>query len=612
MRGNPPRDGAVFLSYAREDGSASVRWLATELQRAGLATWRDTRDVDISADFGAEIEMAIRSCRAMVLCLTASVVRSKFVRREIAYAQAEKRPIVVARFADVTPPIYVITNTFLDFFASRDGSLAQLLRFLEADDETEQPSAETFETTYLESLYREVVSALDDMVLLPWSGRRGRLLEITGTISRAKFAAPGDVLSPRFRQSAAPIAGAGAQSAFAHSGGRLAIVGGPGSGKTTTMLALTRDLVSLALTEPNQPVPVLVPAATWGAEGRVESDLMSWLGREIPMLGATLEELNAAGRLLLLVDGLDEAPTRRSRSEKTGGSFRDQLISQLHTVRCVVIASRPSAFEEAYPALGIRSVFELTPLTDTQINEFVDEIPAAATALRSNPRVMEIARTPLMLTILCSTLDIAGSSELRGLDSNQARDVIMQSFFESRLSRELGRNRTTDGALERQLGHLAMADAGGGGNRNLFSRWQARHVLGEDGLALALDMHVLVPAGPDAVRFFHLAMRDYFAFQSALRDAADPDDSTRDSAAWALWQIPDARAFDVLLGMLDDPYPYARGSAVSALGRLGDRRAIPALSRLLTDDTDVSSMYGSSIGEVARWAIRQIQRAESP
>jgi hypothetical protein len=185
----------------------------------------------------------------------------------------------------------------------------------------------------------------------------------------------------------------------------------------------------------------------------------------------------------------------------------------------------------------------------------------------------------------------------------------MRAFVESRLARELGDHRARATDLERRFGELAMADAGGGGNRNLFGRREARRVLGEDGLALALDMHVLLPAGREVVRFFHIALRDYFAFRCALRSASDPDGRVRDSAAWALWQIPDSRAFLVLIGMLDDPYPYARGSAAAALGNLGDRRAVPALSRLLSDDTDVASMYGSSIGEVARWAIRQIRSA---
>jgi hypothetical protein len=39
-----------------------------------------------------------------------------FVRNEIHYARAIGRPIFVARFADIDPPLTVIDLTWLDFF----------------------------------------------------------------------------------------------------------------------------------------------------------------------------------------------------------------------------------------------------------------------------------------------------------------------------------------------------------------------------------------------------------------------------------------------------------------------------------------------------------------
>lgn len=107
-----------------------------------------------------------------------------------------------------------------------------------------------------------------------------------------------------------------------------------------------------------------------------------------------------------------------------------------------------------------------------------------------------------------------------------------------------------------------------------------------------------------------VALRDHFAFHYAQAAIHDPDPAIRDSAAWALWQIPDRRVVDLLLEALSDPYKYARGSAASALGRIGDPRAIRPLTMLLADDTQVVSMYGDTIADVARWAITQIQQSE--
>jgi HEAT repeat protein len=86
----------------------------------------------------------------------------------------------------------------------------------------------------------------------------------------------------------------------------------------------------------------------------------------------------------------------------------------------------------------------------------------------------------------------------------------------------------------------------------------------------------------------------------------DGDDFTRDSAAWALWQIPDRRVVPLLINALNDPYKYARGSAAGALGRIQDHRAVKPLSKLLDDKTSVGSMYGNTIAEIAAWALEKI------
>lgn len=87
----------------------------------------------------------------------------------------------------------------------------------------------------------------------------------------------------------------------------------------------------------------------------------------------------------------------------------------------------------------------------------------------------------------------------------------------------------------------------------------------------------------------------------------------RDRAAWALWQIPDERAVNVLIPILDDPYKYARGSAAGALGRIGHKAeaAVLPLIKLLADKEPVSSMYGSRICEVAAVALEMIGSDEA-
>jgi hypothetical protein len=71
---------------------------------------------------------------------------------------------------------------------------------------------------------------------------------------------------------------------FDEVGRSLLILGAPGSGKTTTLLDLTRDLIKRAERDPVQPIPVVLNLSSW-AEKRLS--LLDWL----------IEELNSKYRV---------------------------------------------------------------------------------------------------------------------------------------------------------------------------------------------------------------------------------------------------------------------------------------------------------------------------
>jgi DNA polymerase III delta prime subunit len=610
--GNP-----VFLSYARADGSQYAQELERTLRLEGFTTWRDARDLDLSADFTSEIENAIRSSVAVVLCLTPDTDRSdSFVRREIAFAQLAKKPIIVARFADITPPISVVNNTYIDFHYSREFALAQLIRFLREKASPSTSLPETARNSYLAALYHEIIDRLDDAIILPVVGCRMKLLEAIGTITLTKDPPAGqEILSTRYFQPAhGPVVGMGLRQALDFAKQRLAIVGPPGSGKTIALMALARDLASEAITDPDRPLPLLVSAASWEA-GR--TGFIEWLAREVPMLASTMADLIRSRQTILLVDGLDELPHTVQESEATERKYpRKEFISELPRSYPLVIASRPHEFQNAAADLGVQKAFELQPLTDAQVAAFIANIPEAAVILGQDDALRASARTPLMLALLCSALDAAGRKDVGHLTPSEARDLIVGSYVESRYERESVRQQdaaTVPPSLQeiyQKLGALAMSDAGGGGNRNLFGETRVQTELGDDTYRLALNTNIMILTRGKAVRFYHPTLRDHFAFHYAQAAIHDPDPAVRDSAAWALWQIPDRRVVDLLIEALSDPYSYARGSAASALGRIGDPRAIGPLSAMLSDDTPVVSMYGNTIADVGRWAITQIHEPD--
>lgn len=134
---NSTRVPSVFISHASGDGARPAVLLDRWLRQHGLDTWLGSRDLDCSRDFTAALEEAIRAANVFVVCITGDVLRSdSFVRREILYAQGCDKPIAVARFARLLPPISVVANTYFDFYRDWDAACMRLLAYISAKSST--------------------------------------------------------------------------------------------------------------------------------------------------------------------------------------------------------------------------------------------------------------------------------------------------------------------------------------------------------------------------------------------------------------------------------------------------------------------------------------------
>ncbi len=180
----------------------------------------------------------------------------------------------------------------------------------------------------------------------------------------------------------------------------LLILGYPGSGKTTALIALAGELISRARADWTQAVPVILDLTSWASKPQ---DLGAWAVEELAAKYQIPRRYGrkwiAANELILLLDGLDNLPlgARRGCIEAIN-AFR---IS--NGLTGLVVCCRGIEYHETGARLALKGAIELLPLDDEQLAAYLAEKAAAGSlqvALDESPALWELARSPLMLNLM--------------------------------------------------------------------------------------------------------------------------------------------------------------------------------------------------------------------
>lgn len=83
----------IFISYSSKD-HVQAKQLSELLTSAGLSVWIDRQGIDASTSWSAEIVHAIDNCKALVVLLSTSSVRSRNVSREVSLAFERNKVIL--------------------------------------------------------------------------------------------------------------------------------------------------------------------------------------------------------------------------------------------------------------------------------------------------------------------------------------------------------------------------------------------------------------------------------------------------------------------------------------------------------------------------------------
>ncbi|MEI6180458.1 MAG: NACHT domain-containing protein, partial [Chloroflexales bacterium] len=189
---------------------------------------------------------------------------------------------------------------------------------------------------------------------------------------------------------------------------RIFILGQPGTGKTTFL----KHLVMQAVQQQLDAIPIFVSLKVWSDS---KLDLMAFLVHQFaichfPHAQPFIETILTEGRAIILFDGLDEVNYEGGHHERTTQAIRE--FAQQYGKSRIVITCRTAATEYTFEQF---TYCEVADFIQTEIETFVghwfqqDEVKRegflTAFARPEHERLRDLARRPLLLTMLCLTFD---------------------------------------------------------------------------------------------------------------------------------------------------------------------------------------------------------------
>ena len=291
------------------------------------------------------------------------------------------------------------------------------------------------------SLYNEVLIELGTVVNLeevthPWE----RIVELPGQVIQSL--PPGQPISTTFETM----------------GRTLLILGEPGSGKTITLLELTRELIAQAeiADDNSQLVPVVFNLSSW----QTTQPLFDWLVTELSTKYQIPKTIGymflMKHRLIPLLDGLDEV-----RSDDRAACVEAiNAFSETHGLSGLVICSRLAEYTALPNHLRLNGAIRLKPLNPEQVEQYLIRIgmDTLRNTLQEDRFLRELTQSPLMLNIMILVYQDGEEHLERNLETVEARrNHLFQAYIRKMFIRK-GKRKTffTDKQTINWLTNLAL------------------------------------------------------------------------------------------------------------------------------------------------------------
>lgn len=224
--------------------------------------------------------------------------------------------------------------------------------------------------------------------------------------------------------------------------GKLLIRGKTGSGKTTTMLNLAKELIRRAEADTNYPIPVLFDLCSWK---NLHQPITDWLLNELKLKYGVRKKLGKQlldnKQLLPLLDGLDEVePSLHESCVRKLNEWLQGTTQPLYLVVCSLWGDiRDSSQQDIWP-LSLNGVIQLKPLTQEQIQQYLISLDCTELCqmLEQDTNLLELVRTPFLLNITVLSYELLSLVQWQQLSSRAQRvEYLLDIYVQQMLQREM-------------------------------------------------------------------------------------------------------------------------------------------------------------------------------
>jgi len=224
-------------------------------------------------------------------------------------------------------------------------------------------------------------------------------------------------------------------------GATLLILGEPGSGKTMTLLGITRELLNRAETKLELPIPVVFNLSSWQSGQSLSNWLLEELNDKYQVPKSIGRDFLENRGLQLMLDGLDEV----------NEIIRDECVESINKF-CqqsggieIIVCSRIKDYENLSKKLKFQGAILIQKLTDYQIKDYFDQMGDHLMGIREivaiNSQIRDMARSPLMLSIMTIAYWDKPLAELIQItDKNDHIDHLFNAYLSGMLQRYPSKN----------------------------------------------------------------------------------------------------------------------------------------------------------------------------